>query len=170
MIMKTILFFLLISSAVFAQWPGYFYAFELKDSEGNAIDSISNDYRMKTIVCSECKDEIVMGIRICEDNKTWRYYAGGNYKYLGRTNMLKIEKVMNGNVVETMTIEFPAPLSGVEENYYRNLYAGELKFKKGTHKIKLPETDDEWNNLKEMKLCPDNINDYSFHDISKFQK
>ncbi len=174
--MKTLLILILFSAALyspdlFSQWPGYFYAFEMKDSDGNKLDSSTSNYKMTTVPCSDCGDNIVMGIRICGDNKTWRYYAGGYYQYLVKTNMLKIEKVSGGKVTETMTIEFPATLSGGKEKFYRNLYIGELKFKKGTHKVKLPETDNQWDNLKEIKLCPEGVNeDYSFYDISKFQK
>ena len=162
--------FVLYQAVLFAQWPGYFYAFELKDSGGNKIDSASANYKMTTVPCNDCGDNIVMGISICGDNKTWRYYAGGYYQYLDNTNMLKIEKIVNGTAAETMIIEFPATLSGGKDKYYRNLYIGELKFKKGTYKIKLPETNNAWDGLKEIKLCPDGVNEnYSFFDISKFQ-
>jgi hypothetical protein len=76
----------------------------------------------------------------------------------------------DGIVSETMTIEFPATLSGGKDKHYLNLYAGTIVFKAGNYKIKLPEADGDWDKLKEMKLCPDEINsNYKFYDISGFQ-
>jgi len=54
-----------------------------------------------------------------------------------------------------MSIELPSSLSGGKEKYYRNLYAGKIKYRKGLFRIRLPETDDEWNSLREFNLCPD---------------
>ncbi len=68
-----------------------------------------------------------------------------------------------------MIIEFPSSFSKGKEQYYRNLYAGVLKFKKGMIKIKLPQTGIEWDNLKEMKLCEDGINFTSYYDLSNYQ-
>ena len=170
-IILTVLLGILFVPELFSQWPGYFYAFELKDADGKTIDTTTKNYTGETIVCDGCGENIVLGIRICEDNKTWRFYAGGNYTHLDRSNFLRIDKMVNGEVSETMTIEFPATLSGGKEKYYRNLYAGVITFKKGKHKIKLPKTDNGWDNLKKIKLCPDSINsNYSFYDISNFQK
>ena len=157
-----------ISVKSFAQWPGYFYAFELKDSDGNIIDSNNTNYKMTTLPCCTA---IVMSINICEGNKTWHFYAGGNAN-LDKTNSLKIEKMENGIPVETMTIDFPATLSGGKEKFYRDLYAGEIKFKKGKRKIKLPKTDDEWDSLKELKekICRLSYAVSLYYDISEFQK
>jgi len=169
--LKTLIILILFSASVHSQYPGYFYAFELKDADGKSIDTTTKEYTGKTIVCSGCEENIVLGIRICEDNKTWRFYAGGNYTHLDRSNLLRIDKLVNGEVSETMTIEFPATLSGGKDKYYRNLYAGVITFKNGNYKVMLPKTDEEWNNLDEIKLCPDKVNsNYSFYDISRLQK
>jgi len=169
--MKALIIVILFSASVYSQWPGYFYTFELKDAEGKSIDTTTREYTGEAVICSGCKENIVVGIRICTDNKTWRFYAGGNFTHLDRANFLRIDKTVNGEVSETMTIEFPATLSGGEKKFYRNLYAGILTFKNGNYKIMLPKTDEEWNNLSEVKLCPDKINEnYSFYDISSFQK
>jgi hypothetical protein len=157
-----------LTSAAFAQWPGYFYAFELKDPDGNIIDSNNTNYKMTALPCC---NEIVTGISICEGNKTWHFYAGGNAN-LDKTNSLKIERMENGSPVETMIIDFPATLSGGKEKYYRDLYAGEIKFKKGKRKVKLPKTDDDWDNLKELreKICRLSYAISVYYDISEFQK
>ncbi len=163
---------LLILSAfnIKAQWPGYFYAFELKDSDGNLIDSNSTNYKMLAIPCTECSGLLVT-IKICEGNKTWHFYAGGNTD-LYKTNTLQIIKIENGIPSDTMTIEFPPSLSGGKEKFYRDLYAGELKFKKGRVKIKLPKTDDNWDNLNEIKekICRLYYAASLYYDISGFQK
>jgi hypothetical protein len=151
-----------------AQWPGYFYAFELKDADGNIIDSNSSNYKMTPISATE---NLVTGIKICTGNKIWHFYAGGNHD-LDKANSLKIEKLDNGNVIGTMTIEFPASLSGGKEKFYRDLYIGEVKFKNGKYKVKLPETDNQWDNLPELKekICKLDYAVSDYWDISKFQK
>jgi len=85
------------------------------------------------------------------------------------THKLRIEKIVEG-VGDVMSIEFPSSLSGGKEKYYRNLYAGKIKFRKGLLRIRLPESDDEWDELKEFNLCPDPYNTNRFYDIRKFQK
>ena len=156
------------TSGVFAQWPGYFYAFELKDPDGNNIDSNNTNYKMTTVSCCTT---IVTGIKICEGNKTWHFYAGGNSN-LDKTNSLKIEKMENGSPVETMIIDFPPTLSGGKEKFYRDLYVGEIKFKSGKRKIDLPKTGDEWDNLKELKekICRLSYAISLYYDISELQK
>jgi hypothetical protein len=68
-----------------------------------------------------------------------------------------------------MMIEFPSSLSGGENKFYRNLFAGDLKFKTGSYQIKLPATDSAWNNLHEKHFCPDYGGDNSYWDISMLQ-
>jgi len=149
-----------------AQWPGHYYAFILKDQNGNLVDSSDHKYSMKTESYHD-SSEVMLSIDMCENNKTWKFYIG--YKDLDLPHKLRIEKTIDG-VQEVMSIEFPSTLSGGKEKYYRNLYAGKIKFQKGLFRIRLPETDDEWDELKELKLCPDQYNNYTFYDISKFQK
>ncbi|MGH2575543.1 MAG: hypothetical protein ACRDFC_07580, partial [Ignavibacteria bacterium] len=132
-----ILFFL--SDSAFAQWPGFFYTFELKDNNGKFIDTSNENYRITTVM-PDTSEDVILGIRICEDNKTWRFYVGGYYKDLGKTRKLKIEKLNDPGEVDIMIIEFPSTLSGGKEKYYRNLYAGEIKYIKGTYRIKLPKS------------------------------
>src|SRR5882757_4778210 len=98
----------------------------------------------------------VLGINICTGDTIWRFSEGGNH-YMGSTQKLKIEKNVNGKS-DNMIIEFPPSFSGGKEQYYRNLYTGALRFKSGTIKIRLPKTDMQWDNLKELKLCEDGIN------------
>jgi hypothetical protein len=170
--MKTKLFIALILLIAIlktnAQWPGYFYAFELKDAEGNTIDTSNKNYKMTPVSATE---NLVTGIKICDGNKTWHFYAGGNHD-LDKTNSLKIEKMENGVAVETMTIEFPPTLSGGKEKFYRDLYIGELKFSSGKYKVKLPESDNQWDNLPELKekICRLSYAASLYYDISNFQK
>lgn len=163
-----ILLLALTTIKLYSQWPGYFYAFELKDSDGNTVDSSNANYKMTTVPCCTT---IVTGIKICDGNKIWHFYAGGNSD-LDKTNSLKIDRLENGVVTETMTIDFPPTLSGGKDKFYRDLYAGEITFKKGTYKIRLPKTDDDWNNLPEMKekICHLSYAVSDYWDISKFQK
>jgi hypothetical protein len=169
--MKFKIFFLLLtllSVKSFCQWPGYFYAFELKDSKGNIIDTNNTEYKMTSVSCCE---GIITGIKMCEGNKTWHFYAGGNVN-LDKTNTLKIERMENGTAAETMTIEFPSTLSGGKEKFYRDLYVGGISFKKGTFKVRLPKTDDDWDNLPELreKICRLSYAVSVYYDISTFQK
>jgi len=150
----------------FAQWPGDFYAFILKDATGNIIKPENTDYKM--IAIDDTTIDVVVGIKICKNDTVWRFYEGGNH-YMGSTQKLKIVKDVNGKNPEDMIIEFPPSFSKGKEHYYRNLYAGELKFKKGTTVIKLPQTGAQWDNLKEMKLCEDGINFTSYFDVSNYQ-
>ena len=152
---------ILISSKIFAQWPGAFYTFELKDAHGNAIDSLSTDYKMSI-------DEASTGpaaIEICTDNKLWRFYKGDKNLYV--TNILIIEKISTS---EKMMIKFPPPMTGGEHHYYANLYIGSIKFIAGTYKVKLPKSKNEWESLKEIEKCPQPNNYNMYLDISKYQK
>ena len=148
-----------------AQWPGNFYAFILKDAQGNIIRPADTAYKMIEIN----KDfGVVLGIEICKGDSVWRFYEGGNH-YMGSTQELKIIKNITGQAPDSMIINFPPSFSKGKDQYYRNLYAGDLKFKKGIVKIMLPQTDMQWDNLKELKLCEDGINFTSYYDVSDFQ-
>ncbi len=144
-----------------AQWPGNFYSFILKDPSGKTITPENTEYKITPV---GKKTDVVLGIEFCNDSKVWRFSEGGNH-YMGSTQELKIE-----NHSSEMIIEFPSSMSGGKEQYYRNLYAGIINFKKGITKIKLPHTDAQWDNIKEIKLCIDGINFTSFYDISEFQQ
>ena len=150
----------------YAQWPGNFYAFVLKDAKGSIITPASAEYEM--IVIPDSSTDVVLDIKICKDDSTWRFSEGGNH-YMGSTQKLKIVRTINGETPENMIIEFPPSISKGKEQYYRNLYAGDLKFKNATIKIKLPKTGVQWDSLKEMKLCEDGINFTSFYDVSSYQ-
>lgn len=164
----TVIFIIVLVSGSYAQWPGYFYAFELKDAEGNTIDTNNTNYKMTPVSATE---NLVTGIEICDGNKIWHFYAGGN-KDLDKTNSLRIEKMNNGSVIETMTVYFPATLSGGKEKFYRDLFVGELKFKKGKLTVRLPETDNQWDNLPKLeeKICRLSYAKSVYYDISGFQK
>lgn len=162
--MKSIFVLLFASSTVLAQWPGYFYTFVLKDNSGNIIDSSNKNYEMTTIKATDSSD-IMLSIKTC-DNYIWRFYEGG-YHDLDKTHMLKIKNIITG---KEMIIQFPSSLSGGKEKYYRDLYAGEIKFVKGTYKIKLPETDNQWDGLKTITICQLSYMNLVFYDISGFQK
>jgi hypothetical protein len=168
--MKRIFFVTIISgislSHAFAQWPGNFYAFILKDAKGNIIISANIEYKLSAI--NDSVTNAVLGIETCKDDTIWRFYEGGNH-YMGSTQKLKITRLTNGKKPENMIIEFPPSMSKGKENYYRNLYAGALKFKSDTIKIQLPQTDEQWDNLKKIKLCDDGINFTGYYDVSSFQ-
>jgi hypothetical protein len=151
----------------FAQWPGYFYGFQLLDENGKNIDSTNTGFKMKTVLCKEC-DGLILSIKECDDKLTWRFYAGGN-KNLEKTNGLEIDKIADGEVSETMTIEFPASMTGGTNPYYANLYIGTLKFRKGKYSVKFPKTAEEWDSLKELKICQLSYMDVTFLDISEYQ-
>lgn len=151
----------------FAQWPGNFYAFILKDSTGKIIRATDTKYKMITM--PDSITGVITEIKICNDDSIWRFYEGGNH-YMGSTQKLKIVETAEGKTPESMIIEFPPSFSKGKEQYYRNLYAGVLKFKNGTVIIRLPKTGIQWDSLKELKLCEDGINFTSYYDVSKFQK
>ncbi len=161
----SLLFIIATTLNAVAQWPGNFYAFILKDAEGNIIDSASNNYKMIAI----SNNGVEINIKSCADKITWRFYEGGNH-YMGSTQKLIIEKLLNGKTSEVMTIVFPPSISGGKEKYYRNLFVGNLKFKSGTYKIRLPATDKQWDEIKEIKVCEDGHDyDSNFFDISEYQ-
>ena len=149
-----------------AQWPGNFYTFFLQDSSGHEIDAGNNAYKLSAI---RVDSFTMVEIKPCKDNKLWRFYEGGNH-YMGTTQKLKIEKAGRGKSTEVMIIEFPPSISGGKEQYYRDLYAGTLKFRNGTYRINLPETDDQWDKLKEIKVCPDTYNRNGYFDVSEYQQ
>ena len=158
------MFFVLISVYARAQWPGYYYAFVLEDTNGNIIDSSDHSYLMEPKAGSD-SFKVLLNIEMCEDIKTWKYYEG--YKDFDKVNYLKINKAGD---TEAMIIEFPPSLSAGKDRYYRNLFLGIIKFKRGVYKVRLPQTDDEWDSLKQIKLCSDPYNENRFFDISDFQK
>jgi hypothetical protein len=123
----TLIFSISFSIHAFAQWPRNFYVFKLKDATGNIIRPANTEYKM--IVIPDSATDVVLGIKICNDDTIWRFYEGGNH-YMGSTQKLKIVKNVNGKISENMIIEFPPSFSKGKEQYYRNLYAGELNFKK----------------------------------------
>jgi len=72
--MKTV--FKLIASVILctslkvqAQWPGHYYAFILKDQNGNIVDSSDHKYIMKTESFDD-SSKVMLNIDMCEDNKT----------------------------------------------------------------------------------------------------
>jgi hypothetical protein len=162
--MKGILLCLLIPFSAVAQWPGYFYSFTLKDAAGKLITENDRNYTMTVIRPS--KGDIVIDVLMCNDSATIRYYVGG-YHGLDETHKLEI---VNLNSKEKMQIAFPSSLSGGENKYYRNLFAGALNFKKGVYQVKLPSSDAAWDSLKEIHFCPDYGGVDSYWDISGFQK
>ena len=162
--MKAMLLFLLIPASAVAQWPGYFYSFTLTDAAGKLITENDRNYKMTII--RPAKGDIVLDVLMCSDSATIRYYVGG-YHGLDETHKLEI---VNLNTKEEMQIEFPSSLSGGENKYYRNLFAGGLNFKKGVYQVRLPSSDAAWDNLKEIHFCPDYGGVDSYWDISSFQK
>lgn len=130
------------------QWPGYFYSFTLTDNAGKIITLHNSDYEMKVV---KPETYMVVNVLLCSDSTILRFYAGGN-NGLSNPHTLQIQNI---NTKEKMVIKFPSSLSGGEDKYYRNLFAGNLKFKKRTYQIKLPVTDSAWDNLKEKHFCPD---------------
>lgn len=144
------------------QWPGYFYAFTLKDEAGKTITLNNSDYSFSII---KPKTDIMLKTMMCDDSTTIRLYVGG-YHGLDETHELAIT---NTSTKEKMILKFPSSMSGGKENYYRNLFAGNLRFKKGNYQIKLPQTDSAWNNLKEKHFCADYGGNDTYSDISLLQ-
>ncbi len=101
--------------SAFAQWPGNFYAFVLKDAAGNIIRPGDTTYRMMVI---DKDPGMVLSIKICKDDSTWRFYEGGNH-YMGSTQKLKITRNKNAKISENMIVEFPPSFSKGKEQYYR---------------------------------------------------
>ena len=165
-IIVTLIFLSFSLYKLHAQTPGFFYAFELQDEMGYTIDSSIKNWEMIPVK-NDSVDEMMLHIEICEDSKTWKFYEGG-FGYKGMDKMNKLEIIRTGNLTQKMTIEFP-PTSHGEARNYENLYLGIIEFKEGTYTVKLPPLD-EWKNLKQIKLCPLSYMDYSFLDISGYQK
>ena len=165
---KILLVLILFSVPIpaFAQWPGYFHTFLLEDPSGKPITASNSDYRITPIHLKG--SNMLLSVKVCPDGKTWRYYAGGDYKEFGKLQRIKIERT--SSKAETMVIEFPPPLSKGSHPAYTNLFLGTLKFSMGKYRVKVPDSASQWDGLKEIKLCPDNINNYSFSDVSGFQK
>ena len=161
--MKSVSFFLVLM-LVFSvnQWPGYFYSFTLTDKAGKLITVHNSNYKIKII---NPETYMVINVSLCNDSTTLRFYAGGNHG-LENTHLLQIQNVITN---EIMVIKFPSSLSGGNDKYYRNLFAGDLNFKKEIYQIKLPSTDSAWNNLKEKHFCPDYGGNDSYWDISFLQ-
>ena len=146
------------------QWPGYFYSFMLTDNTGNLITTNNHNYKMTII--SPNKTGVILNLLMCGDSATIRFYAGGNHGLEG-THSLQIQNI---NTKERMIIQFPSSLSGGKDKYYRNLFAGNLNFKKGAYEIKLPATGSAWDNLEEKHFCPDYGGNDSYWDISYLQQ
>jgi len=146
------------------QWPGYFYSFTLADGADKLITLENKDYKI-TIV-KPAMGDVMLDILMCGDSTTLRFYAGG-YHGLSDTHKLEIIKLSSK---EKMIIEFPSSLSGGKEQYYRNLFAGKLHFKKGIYQIKLPASGSAWDNLQEKHFCPDYGGNDSYWDVSDLQK
>ena len=160
--MKTFLLCLLIPFCGSAQWPGYFYAFTLIDA-GKTITAMDKDFKMTTV--KPAKGDIMLDILMCNDSTTIRFYVGG-YHGVDEMHKLEITKLSNK---EKMIIGFPSSLSGGAEKYYRNLFAGQLMFRKGTYQIELPASGTAWDQLKEIHFCPDYGGVDSYWDISSLQ-
>ncbi len=156
-----IIFLALTTLKVYSQWPGSFYSFELKDIDGKNIDSLNTDFSFTY----DMSNPYLLGIKMCDDGKTWRFYKGDKNLYI--SNTLTVTKKSTG---ESMVFDFPPPMSGGKEKYYRNFYTGVFTFKSGSYKILLPESDSDWDNLKEIKICPLSYMNAVYYDISKFQK
>jgi len=161
--MKWLFIFFLFSLYAAAQWPGYFYGFTFTDAAGKLITKDNKDYAFK-IIRPE-KGDIMLDILMCDDSTTIRFYAGGN-NGLYDSHKLEVTHVPDKT---KMTIEFPPSISGGSDKYFRNLFLGNLNFKKGNYQIKLPATDAAWDSLKEKHFCPDYGGNDSYWDISALQ-
>jgi hypothetical protein len=151
----------------YGQWPGYFVAFELKDQSGNYITPQNADYKMTPVRCGECT-KVLLGIDSCTDKKTLRFYIG--YEEFDKEQMLKVEKISEGKVTETLLIKFPPVPPREPYKNFSNYYIGEIIFTNGNFEIKLPRTKEDWENIKEVFPCPDQYNYNGYGDISRFQK
>jgi hypothetical protein len=160
-----LVFIAIFCSNIYSQWPGCFYAFELKGADGKPIDSLSTDYKM---VLDKDANPYLLNVKMCESAGMWRYYIGDKNLYI--TNSLYIVRSSKGDAKDTMIIKFPPSLSGGKEKFYRNLYAGSFTYKPGIYSIILPVTDEVWDGLKEIAVCPLSYMKTTFYDISSFQK
>ena len=161
--MKSFLLFLLLPCFAASQWPGYFYSFTLTDNNGKLITLANTGYQFTPLKPE--KGSLILNVLMCDDSTTIRFYAGGNN---GLYDAHKLE-ITSTSAKEKMVIEFPPSISGGKEKYFRNLFVGNLQFKKGFYQIKLPAADSEWDNLKEKHFCPDYGGNDSYWDISYLQ-
>jgi len=162
--MKALLLCLLMPACATAQWPGYFYAFTLTDAAGKLITANDENYKMTTVRPAK-ENDIMLDILMCGDSTTTRFYVGG-YHGLDDTHSLEIIQLSTN---EKMTINFPSALSGGKDKFYRNLFVGKLSFRQGTYTIKLPASDEAWDNVHELHFCPDYGGVDSYWDISGLQ-
>jgi hypothetical protein len=146
------------------QWPGYFYSFTLINDAGETITLSNKNYIFSTV--KPAKGDIMLNTLMCDDSTTIRFYVGG---YHGLDDVHELD-VVNTSTKEKMIIKFPSSMSGGENKFYRNLFAGNIHFKKETYQIKLPSTDTAWNNLKEKHFCADYGGNDSYWDISYLQQ
>src|SRR5690242_12946566 len=154
---------LLVFVFITMQCPGYFYAFTLTDNAGQTITLKNKNYTFTAI--RPAKTEAMLRTLMCDDSTTIRFYVGG---YHGLNDVHELD-IMNTSTKEKMIIQFPSSMSGGENKFYRNLFAGNLHFKKGTYQIKLPQTDSAWNNLQEKHFCADYGGNDTYSDISLLQ-
>ncbi len=145
------------------QWPGYFYALSLTDYTGKKITLNNKNYTFSII---KSKGDVILKTLMCDDDSTIRFYVGG---YHGLNDMHELD-INNNSTKEKMILKFPSSMSGGKENYYRNLFAGNLHFKKGIYQIKLPQTDSAWDNLHEKHFCADYGGNDTYSDISNLQQ
>ena len=162
--MKVFLICLLLPVYSAAQWPGYFYSFTLTDAAGKPVTASDHGYEMKPVRPSKGGD-VMLNVLMCSDSTTIRFYVGG---YHGLGDMHKLE-ITHPGTKEKMVIEFPSSFSGGKDKYYRNLFAGNIVFKKGSYSVRLPASDSAWDNLHELHFCPDYGGVDSYWDISKLQ-
>ena len=160
--------FFLSTHQAWAQWPGYFYSFTLKDASDHPIDPTNTEYKVSPAKPDD-KTHLLLELHPCLEKGLWRYAVEGEAG-LDDTHSLTIEKA--GPPKETMMIEFPSSLSQGEKKYFMNLYAGTIKFVDGTYQVKLPNKPSDWDKLKRAEVCPDpkKSYDYNFRDLSPFQK
>jgi hypothetical protein len=156
--------FILAFAFIAMQWPGYFYAFTLTDDTGKIITLKNTNYIFTAI--RPAKTEAMLRTLMCDDSTTIRFYVGG---YHGLDDVHELD-IMNILTKEKMVIQFPSSMSGGDDKFYRNLFAGDIHFKKGTYQIKLPATDSAWDNLIEKHFCADFGGNDTYSDISFLQK
>jgi len=151
--------------SVMAQYPGYFYTFKLTDAKGKIITLNVKDYEMKTV--RPANSRVLLQIDMCRDDPAILHFYEG-YKDFDTIQQLQITK-LNSKPKEMMVIEFPPTLSIGQEPFYHNLYVGDLIFRKGVYKVKLPSTAKEWDGLSIKHLCPDYGGVDTFYDVSSLQ-
>jgi hypothetical protein len=163
--MKYLLMIVFIPISVMAQYPGYFYTFKLTDTNGKTINLKDNDYKMMPV--RRANSRVLLQIDMCRDDPAILHFYEG-YKDFDTIQQLQITK-LNSKPKEIMIIEFPPTLSIGQEPFYHNLYVGNLIFRKGIYKVKLPSTAKEWDGLLIKHLCPDYGGVDTFYDVSILQ-